>query len=114
MMTRTLVTRIAQRMKNKPSGRDKNRATFLTVRADVEQALKEGWLMKTIWETLYDEEKVAFGYQTFRRYVHQYIQGSKSKMPFSARQKVTGPTNQKLLEIPGFTFQSNIDEKDLL
>lgn len=113
-MTRTLVVRIAQRMKNKPSGRDKNRATFLNVRADVEQALKEGWLIKTIWQTLYDEGKVDFGYQTFRRYVHQYIQGSTSKMPFSARQKMTDPTNQKLLEIPGFTFQSNMNKKDLL
>ena len=113
-MTKTLAARIAQRMKNKPSGRDKNRATFLLLRTDVEQALTEGWLMKTIWETLYDERKVAFGDQTFRRYVHQYIQGSTSKIPLSARHLLTSPMNQKRLEIPSFTFQSNIDKKDLL
>lgn len=113
MMIKTLATRIAQRMKNKPSGRNQNRATFLTLRTDIEQALQEGWSVKTIWETLYGERKVAFGYQTFRRYVHQYSQGSKSNKRSSVRQKVVGPTTQKPVEIPGFTFQSNIDKKDL-
>ncbi len=60
-MAKTLSQRIAERAKTKlPSKSGKNRAAFLAVRDEVRQSLIDGWPVKSIWETLFDEGKVAF------------------------------------------------------
>lgn len=60
-------------IKKKPSRRAKNRATFLALRVDVKQALDDGWPVKSIWETLNEEGKIDFSYQSFRVYVNRLI-----------------------------------------
>ncbi|MEQ1620617.1 MAG: TraK family protein [Methylococcales bacterium] len=73
-MAKNLSERIAaMAIKKKPSRRAKNRATFLALRVDVKQALEDGWPVKSIWETLNEEGKVDFSYQSFRVYVNRLI-----------------------------------------
>ena len=73
-MAKSLSARIAERIaRKKPAGNVRNRAAFLALRSEVKQAIDDGWPVKTIWETLHDEEKVAFSYQAFRGYVNRLI-----------------------------------------
>ncbi len=73
-MAKSLSARIAERIaRKKPAGNVRNRATFLALRGEVKQAIDDGWPVKTIWETLHDEEKVTFSYQAFRGYVNRLI-----------------------------------------
>ena len=73
-MAKSLSARIAERVaRKKPAGNVRNRAAFLALRGEVKQAIDDGWPVKTIWETLHDEEKVAFSYQAFRGYVNRLI-----------------------------------------
>jgi hypothetical protein len=75
-MAKRLSARIAERTGRKtPSRHGKNRAAFLAVRDDVKEAIDDGWPIKEIWETLYEEGKVSFSYETFRTYVNRLIVG---------------------------------------
>ena len=73
-MAKSLSARIAERIaRKKPAGNVRNRAAFLALRGEVKQAIDDGWPVKTIWDTLHDEGKVAFSYQAFRGYVNRLI-----------------------------------------
>ncbi|MBP9806400.1 MAG: TraK family protein [Candidatus Accumulibacter sp.] len=73
-MAKSLSARIAERIaRKKRAGNVRNRAAFLALRGEVRQAIDDGWPVKTIWETLHDEEKVTFSYQAFRGYVNRLI-----------------------------------------
>jgi hypothetical protein len=73
-MAKRLSARIAERTGRKtPSRSGKNRAAFLAVRDDVKEAIDDGWPVKEIWETLYEEGKVSFSYEAFRTYVNRLI-----------------------------------------
>ena len=73
-MAKSLSARIAERIaRKKPAGNVRNRAAFLALRGEVKQAIDDGWPVKTIWETLHDEGRVAFSYQAFRGYVNRLI-----------------------------------------
>ena len=79
-MPRSLSVRVAERTaRAKPSRSATNRATFLAVKDDVKQALDDGWPVKAIWETLHEEGKIVFIYQTFRTYVNRLIVVQRSK-----------------------------------
>ncbi|MEQ0770907.1 TraK family protein [Paraburkholderia tropica] len=52
-----------------------NRAVFLEIRDEVQRALEDGWSVLAIYNTLYAEGVVSFGYQAFRRYVNAQIIG---------------------------------------
>lgn len=62
------VERIGQRVGEspRPRRRERNRAAFIALRPFIEGALASGYTVKTIWETLRDERKLAMSYQTFR------------------------------------------------
>jgi Family of unknown function (DUF5338) len=69
-----LSVRIAAReVTKKPSPYAINRAAFLALRQDIKDAMADGWNVISIWETLYDEGKVSFGYEAFRKYVNRLI-----------------------------------------
>jgi Family of unknown function (DUF5338) len=69
-----LSVRIAAReVTKKPSPYAINRAAFLALRQDIKDAMADGWNVMSIWETLYDEGKVSFGYEAFRKYVNRLI-----------------------------------------
>jgi hypothetical protein len=77
-MAKSLSARIAQR-KAQGARNGKNRAAFLAVRDQVRRALDDGWSILSIWETLPDEGKVAFSYESFRRFVNRFLIGQRSK-----------------------------------
>ena len=132
-MAKSLSARIAERVaRKKPVGNVRNRAAFLALRGEVKQAIDDGWPVKTIWETLHDEEKVAFSYQAFRGYVNRLIlsppaDGQAAPVPVVADQprqvasrlapqSATNPAERKA-EKPtatGFTFNRTPKKEDLL
>lgn len=142
-MAKSLSTRIAERAaRKKPSRNAQNRATFLSLRGDVKQALDDGWPVKTIWETLHDEGKVSFSYQAFRGYVNRLILSPRASEeaalaqveaePSPPAKPPTGqvkaqqqsgtkaqkpnpaePRKKESVGIPGFTFNPTPNKEDL-
>src|SRR6266567_5288654 len=85
-MEKSLSERIAARAIKKKSpishsDENQNRAVFLTLRVEIKEALDDGWPMTSIWQTLYEEGKVTFGYDSFRRYTRRLILLSPSHNP---------------------------------
>jgi hypothetical protein len=132
-MAKSLSARIAERIaRKKPAGNVRNRAAFLALRGEVKQAIDDGWPVKTIWETLHDEEKVAFSYQAFRGYVNRLIlsppvSGEAAPTPMVADQprqvaprlapkSIKNPAEWKpeKLAATGFTFNKTPKKEDLL
>lgn len=107
-MAKTLSERIASRTVR---GRAQHLATFLVLRSDIQQAVQDGWPLKHIWETLHEEGKVAFGYQSFRKYVIKLI---------AVNDKACSPRNSKVpppprsSELPGFKWDPVGKKEDLL
>ena len=132
-MAKSLSARIAERIaRKKPAGNVRNRAAFLALRDEVKQAIDDGWPVKTIWETLHDEGKVAFSYQAFRGYVNRLILSpsangevalapvvadqSRQAAPRSVPQSARTPAEWQP-EKPtatGFTFNRTPKKEDLL
>lgn len=122
-MAKNLSERIAAMAIRKKSSRSaQNRATFLALRIDVNQALADGWPVKNIWETLHEEKKVDFSYQAFRGYVNRLILSSTEKLtayPVQGDQPNHAPTkvNEKKSEEPvatGFKFNKTLKKEDLI
>ena len=68
-LEKTLSERIAERAANITPGRNaRNRAAFILIRADVLKAVDDGYSLFAIWETLHEEGRIQYTYQTFRRY----------------------------------------------
>jgi len=126
----SLSERIAARAANsKPSRRARNHAAFLVLRSEVEQALDDGWPIKTIWATLHQEGKVTFNYETFRGYANRLIlsrgraaapaevvdQGETLRPAGGASGQALGDrTAQKAPGSGGFRFESEPRKEDLL
>jgi hypothetical protein len=131
-MAKSLSARIAERVaRKKPAGNVRNRAAFLALRGEVKQAIDDGWPVKTIWETLHDEGKVAFSYQAFRGYVNRLVlsppangeatpaaeadqsgQAAPRSVPQSAR--TPAEWRPEKLAATGFTFNKTPKKEDLL
>ncbi|MEB0134563.1 TraK family protein [Actimicrobium sp. CCC2.4] len=66
---KSLSERIADSaLKNSYGRNDRNRAAFILVRGDVSKAVDDGYSLLSIWETLCEEGRIPYTYQTFRRY----------------------------------------------
>lgn len=126
-MEKSLSERIAARAVEKKSpplqshgDENQNRAIFLALRPDIKQALGDGWSIKSIWETLYEEGKVAFGYDAFRRYTKRLIllPASLSLTPEHPGQsnvtKTVEPKTKETPQIGGFTFNPSPKKEDLI
>lgn len=73
-MTNSLSQRLAQHVKHTHTSHPSyNRALFLSLRADITQALNDGWSIKSIWQLLTHEGKVTLSYQAFLGYVRRLI-----------------------------------------
>lgn len=70
---KSLSLRIAERVAASTDGSigDKNRATFIMLRTEIQSAIDDGCSILKIWEVLRDDNSINFGYQAFRRYAHQ-------------------------------------------
>lgn len=135
-MARTLSQRIAERAKTKlPSQSGKNRAAFLAIRDEVRQSIEDGWPIKSIWETLLEEGKIAFGYDSFIGYVDRLIRypvklippqvpapgqatskasRSAAALPSASRHRASGPPVPKPDSPSGFTFNPEPKKEDLI
>ena len=112
-MALNLSARITERTKLKSPARNaQNRAAFLALRPDIEEALKDGWPVKTIWETLHEEGKITYGYQAFRGYVNRLIL-SDTIPPSVKPNLIVNEKNQStpFHDIPGFVT-SPIQKKE--
>lgn len=111
---KTLSERIAERARVKSaSAPHSNRAIVLALRADIQQALDDGWSVLAVHQTLHDEGRVTFSYQAFRRYVNQ-IHLSRTS-PEKRRRKQAGKTAFKssVAPVPGFSFNPSPNKEEL-
>ena len=114
-MAKSLSARIAERIAcKKPAGNVRNRAAFLALRGEVKQAIDDGWPVKTIWETLHDEEKVAFSYQAFRGYVNRLILSPPANGEGTPPARTPAEWKPEKLAATGFTFNRTPKKEDLL
>jgi len=68
-MEKPISERIVARIKrNKERSYSKNRSDFLVALPEIEEAIKNNWSVRVIWETLYEEGKIDFKYMTFLRH----------------------------------------------
>lgn len=66
---KSLSERIADSaLKNSIGRNGRNRAAFILIRGEVSNAVENGYSLLAIWETLHDEGRISYTYQTFRRY----------------------------------------------
>ena len=72
---KSLSERIAARIQQQTdaSTAARNRSVFISLREDIQQAVTDGWSLLAIWQVLFDEQRVTFTYQAFRRYARQLI-----------------------------------------
>lgn len=64
---------------------DKNVVAFLAVRDDVKEAIAAGYAIKTIWEHMHEQGKIAYRYETFLKHVKRHIREAKTdKQPVLA------------------------------
>ena len=103
-MTKKLSERIAERATAKVQGRNaKNKAQFLSVRNEVEEALGENWTVKDIWETLHEEGAISFSYEAFRKHVNAW-KNHKPEPPKNHQKEEAAPQISKSYELPGFKW----------
>ena len=77
---KSLSERIAENAMKSSAGRnDRNRAAFILVRADVKKAVEDGYSLLAVWETLHEEGRIPYTYQTFRRYARALLLAQFSK-----------------------------------
>ena len=123
-MAKNLSERIAARAAGEKSTRSaQNRAVFLALRGEVKQALDDGWPIKSIWETLHEEGKVAFSYQAFRGYTNRLILSpipadrtpdQKLETRTAKTNKIPEPKTTKEPFVGGFTFNPIPKKEDLI
>lgn len=90
-----------------------NRAVVLALRKDIAQARADGWSVLAIYQTLWDEGRVTFSYQAFRRHVNRLLPGQTEA---KIQPDISGKTASTLpLSGPsGFHFKPVPDKKELL
>lgn len=120
-MAKSLSERIAARtLKKKPSRSGQNLAAFLALRADIKDALDDGWPVKTICETLQEEGKITFSYQAFRGYVNRLILLPATTSTPAAEVRPTPPSIQTAKSpagkksAAGFSFNATPNKSELL
>ncbi|MBD3812848.1 MAG: TraK family protein [Betaproteobacteria bacterium] len=112
---KTLSERIAERVRAKSANSPRsNRAIILALRKDIQQALDDGWSVRAVYQTLYDENRVTFSYQAFRRYVNQIHLGRPSTDTSQSRQaNKTGIKGSAAPASGGFSFDPAPKKTDL-
>ncbi|MDD5112907.1 MAG: TraK family protein [Methylobacter sp.] len=113
--------------------RDKNLVAFLAVKADVQDALNEGYAVKTIWEYMVEKKRIECGYEAFLNHINRLIRRKgKGEIPGNIKNEQTSVTNtkedpkqkkkeepitpataQKSAQIPGFKFNPIPNKEEL-
>ena len=107
-MTKSLSDRIALYA-------DKNKSTvkqflpaFIALKPEIEQALKDGWTIRQIWNILYQEEKIKCSYQWFRTLVNRHIGEDRKQHSRIDQGKSAGNGHE------GFRFNSATEKEELV
>lgn len=112
---KTLSERIAERACEKsPCAPHSNRAIILALRNDIQQALDDGWSVRAVYQTLYDESRVTFSYQAFRRYVNQIHLGKPTVEKRPPRQPNKPAFKSNTAPATGFSFNPTPNKEELL
>ena len=107
-MTKSLSERIALNAdKNKSNGKQFLPA-FIALKPDIEQALKDGWTVRQIWNTLHSEGKIKCSYQWFRTLVNRHIYDERKQNQQNGQRKSTGSDQE------GFRFNSATEKEELV
>jgi len=118
-MATNLSERIRQKMSNlERSSKNINKAKFLALKPEIENALTDGWSIKTIWNLLFEEKKINFSYQSFRCYVNKLILlpkksvslNSETHQPLPIEKPAISPDKIKM---EGFKFDSTPKKEEL-
>jgi Family of unknown function (DUF5338) len=114
-MQKNLSLRISERVRNNRSSRSaRNMAAFLAQRDEISSALKDGWTVYQIWETLHAEQKIAASYNTFCGQVKRLIvKRERTAYQSSAAPSVPSPPRRPA-KPDGFTFSSTPNDEDIL
>jgi len=114
-----LTERIAARkLKKKPSQAAINKALFLALKEEIKEAMGDGHNIYCIWETLHEEGKLKFSYETFRKYVKRIIRSHSD----SANQQIevvakntenTNTVTKESFEIPSFKHNPIPNKEEL-
>ena len=108
VMTKSLSDRIALYAdKNKSTGKQFLPA-FIALKPDIEQALKDGWTIRQIWNILHQEEKIKCSYQWFRTLVNRHIGEDSKQHPRIDQGKSAGNGHE------GFRFNSATEKEELV
>jgi len=95
-MSKHLVERVLDRLKeHSKKSYSHNRAIFLSLSDEIREALGAGLSLKAIWETLYEEGRISFKYDTFLRYSRQCFADLKKIKPNSIKNSVIKTTRRK-------------------
>ncbi|WP_136483279.1 TraK family protein [Vibrio sp. H11] len=102
---------IQRQPKTRPPTKQEVLATFLGVQPFVEESIEAGYNLKTIWEYLTEQKYISFRYETFLRYVKQYIttvpKPCTTDKPAKEKQNVSR-------KISGFSFDAKPNKQDLI
>ncbi len=117
-MSKNLSERISVKVnQEKPRRGKQSLATFLALKPEIEGAINDGWPVKLIWETLYQEKKVSFGYQMFLRLVNRHHMKNDQKITGNALPDKNCKTSRKTTPGSGmqqFNFDSSTNQEDLI
>ena len=114
-MGNTLSERIAAKQRNKKSSdKSVNKAAFLALKKDIASALADGWSIKLVWETLFEEGKISFSYKTFCGYVARLIAAEKKSSTQEHTKDGEKAKSKAKTEIRGFTFNPKPNLEELL
>ncbi|WP_296128935.1 TraK family protein [Pseudomonas sp. Ga0074129] len=99
---KSLSERIAARIQQQTdaSTAARNRSVFISLREDIQQAVTDGWSLLAIWQVLFDEQRVTFTYQAFRRYARQLVDNPASA---SSSEHPTGETLEAAADTYAFS-----------
>lgn len=112
---KTLSERIAERACEKSAcAPHANRAVILALRNDIQQALDDGWSVLAVYHTLYDESRVTFSYQAFRRYVNRIHLGKLATEKRLPRQPNETALERSAAPVTGFSFNPSPNKEELL
>lgn len=111
---KTLSERIAERARAKSASAPRsNRAIILALRKDIQQALDDGWSVLAVYQTLYDEGRVTFSYQAFRRYVNQIHLGKQATEKRQPKQPNKVAVKSCAAPTSGFSFDPSPKKEEL-
>ncbi|MCZ2328967.1 TraK family protein [Bartonella sp. F02] len=116
-MTKKYIEQLAEWVKEHETSRirkGKSLVAFLAVKADVKEAMDAGYSLKTIWEHMHESGKIPCRYETFLKYVGQYIKNMEPLNPSEKIKKDRKPTQNNSPNVSGFVFNATPKKEDLI